>query len=307
MSDSNPRVRLPVVSETNRPGCSAAVCPAGCTCAPPASAPSGPALVTRRSFLKGAAATAAGVITGSGILTSLASANEREEAILAPSWMRTDYAPPPIPGVAFAMAIDITRCIGCRKCAYACAQENNVGRDSGFHWIELHRMERGSLDLELSDTRYREAGDARFWYLAVGCQQCENPPCVLACPVQATWREPDGIVLIDYRKCIGCRYCMINCPYAARHFNWKRPVVPRQERNENVPLRQLGVVEKCTFCVHRTRRGRLPACVEACPVGARIFGDLNDPKSPVSRVLARKSTIVLREDLGTRPRVFYVG
>ena len=121
------------------------------------------------------------------------------------------------------------------------------------------------------------------FYMPIACMQCEKPPCVKVCPVRTTYREPDGIVVIDYNWCIGCRKCMDACPYWARRFNWSTPNLPKEEMNPvthylgNRP-RMRGVVEKCTWCVQRTRQGRYPACVEVCPVGARKFGNLLDPE-----------------------------
>lgn len=263
-------------------------------------------LPTRRSFLR-ACGVAAGAVLGArlGGLELLPAAAAR--TALAPRTRPLPYAPAVSAGARPAMVIDVVKCIGCRKCAHACVRENSVGRGSGFAWISLHRMQRGSFDIAHSTVDYSEAADPRWWYLPAACMQCENPPCVLACPVNATWREPDGIVLVDYERCTGCRYCIVNCPYGARHFNWRRPVVPPAERNPQVPVRPIGVVEKCTFCVHRTRRGLQPACVDACPVGARSFGDLADPASNVSYLLGHRFTVRLKEDLGTEPRVYYVG
>ncbi len=269
--------------------------------APRLSGPRGP----RRRFLRLAGLATAAALAGPTGLRLLARASGGGE--LPPSSLRTSYAPYPAPGARFAMVIDVKKCIGCRRCAYACRSENNVGRDSGFAWIQLHRMERGSIELEGSVTDYTRAAEPNHWYLPAACMQCENPPCVQACPVRATWREPDGIVLIDYDKCTGCRYCIVHCPYGARHFNWKRPNVPEAELNPAVPLRPIGVVEKCTFCVHRTRKGGTTACVEACPVGARSFGDLNDSKSGVNYRIRTRMSVRLKEQLGTRPRLYYVG
>ena len=140
------------------------------------------------------------------------------------------------------------------------------------------------------------------FYMPVQCQQCENPPCVKVCPVQATWKEPDGIVVIDYDWCIGCRYCMAACPYGARHFNWAEPDLPKEELNPDTHYlgnrpRPKGVVEKCTFCIQRTREGRYPACVEICPVGARKFGNLLDPDSEIRHVMETKRVFIFKEDL----------
>jgi molybdopterin-containing oxidoreductase family iron-sulfur binding subunit len=140
--------------------------------------------------------------------------------------------------------------------------------------------------------------------------QCDDPPCVKACPTKATWKEEDGIVVIDYDWCIGCRYCMSACPYWARHFNWTEPQIPAAEVNPHTNYlgnrpRPRGVVEKCHFCTQRTRKGRQPACQEACPTGARIFGNLLDPHSEIRYVLANKKVFRLKEELGTEPKFWY--
>jgi molybdopterin-containing oxidoreductase family iron-sulfur binding subunit len=208
----------------------------------------------------------------------------------------------------WAMVIDVDACVGCRKCVYACVRENNIGRTSGFTYIQVLEMEPGSTELELSTLDYEEGGKPDKWYLPVQCMHCAKPTCVYGCPVKATWREPDGIVVIDYDKCIACRNCMITCPYGARHFNWVEPEVPEEEINPTVPLHEKhGVVEKCTFCVQRTRNGKTTACVEACPVGARKFGDLNDPDSEVSKIISTRRTFRLKEELGSEPMIWYVG
>jgi molybdopterin-containing oxidoreductase family iron-sulfur binding subunit len=218
---------------------------------------------------------------------------------------------PPQEGVSFGYALNLSVCIGCRKCAEACHQENNHDRRSGNSYIRVLEMEQGSMDLEHGNAFYDHPVPAQGkYYLPVQCQQCDNAPCVKVCPVQATWKEPDGVVVVDYNWCIGCRYCEAACPYHARRFNWTKPEIPADEINPDQGylsnrIRPQGVVEKCTFCLHRTRAGRLPACLEACPTGARVFGNLLDPKSPIRWVLENKRVFVLKEELGTRPRFFY--
>ncbi len=217
------------------------------------------------------------------------------------------YADPP-GNEKWAMVIDVKACVGCRKCVNACVKENNIGRNSGFTYIQVLEMEPGSTDLETGVLDYAEGGRPDKWYFPIQCMHCAKPTCVYGCPVKATWKEPDGIVVIDYDKCIACRNCMITCPYFARHFNWVDPEVPKNEINPKVPLEEkAGVVEKCTFCVQRTRNGMVTKCTEVCPVGARKFGDLNDPNSEVSTLLATRRVFRLKEEMGTEPMIWYVG
>lgn len=217
----------------------------------------------------------------------------------------------PTPGVELGYALNLSVCIGCRKCAEACHVENNHDRTTNNSYIRVLEMEQGSFDLEKGNTTYDHAVPSPGkYYLPVQCQQCDNAPCVKVCPVQATWKESDGIVVVDYNWCIGCRYCEAACPYHARRFNWTKPEIPAEEINATQSylsnrVRPQGVVEKCTFCLHRTRKGLLPACLEACPTGARVFGNLLDPNSEIRWVLAHKRVYVLKEELGTRPRFFY--
>ena len=222
-----------------------------------------------------------------------------------------DYKP--MDGVEFRYCLNLTRCIGCRKCVHACVAENNQSRNPEIQYIRVLKMPHGSLDLEKGDHNYspESVPEKGFFYMPVQCQQCENPPCVKVCPVKATWQEKDGITVIDYDWCIGCRYCEAACPYFARRFNWTKPGIPRERLNPdmsylgNRPRRQ-GVMEKCHFCIQRTRAGRYPACVEVCPAGARKFGNVLDPESEVSYILRTKRVFIqLKEEVGTSPRFFY--
>jgi Fe-S-cluster-containing dehydrogenase component len=218
-----------------------------------------------------------------------------------------------IPGVVFGYALDLSRCIGCRRCVYACVEENNQSRDPQVHWIRVMAMDKDKgVDFAHANAYYDAElvpEDGKF-YVPVACQQCENPPCAKVCPTGATWKEPDGIVVIDYDWCIGCRCCMAACPYGARHFNWSEPKIPPGELNPDMHVlgnrpRPKGVVEKCTFCIQRTRAGRYPACVEVCPVGARKFGNLLDPDSEIRYIIEHKRVLVLKEELNTVPKFFY--
>lgn len=204
------------------------------------------------------------------------------------------------------MIINLDECIGCGYCMRACQAVNDVP-DDDMRWniVFPERTENG-ID----------------FYMNRPCQHCQEAPCVRVCPVGATWVRPDGIVAMDYDRCIGCRYCEVACPYDVRRFNWETPAGENPYQpvwgEAEVDRRPRGVVEKCTFCVHRIDRGLeqglkpgidaavTPACVEACPVSARIFGDLNDSASPVSQYLQNNDTFRLREDWGTQPHVHYV-
>jgi molybdopterin-containing oxidoreductase family iron-sulfur binding subunit len=219
---------------------------------------------------------------------------------------------PPLKNVVYGYALNLSKCKGTRRCVEACVAENNQSRDSEIQYIRVLELNTGKLNLNESDHYYDGKTVPRKdkWYLPIQCMQCENPPCVKACPVEATWKEPDGITVIDYDWCIGCRYCQTACPYGARHFNWNEPVIPAQQINPDTHYlgnrpRRRGVMEKCTFCIQRTRKGRQPACLEACPTGARVFGNLLDPKSDIRYVLENKTVFRLKEELGAEPKFWY--
>lgn len=202
----------------------------------------------------------------------------------------------------YGFAIDTKRCIGCHTCSTACRIENNL--PNGVWWNRA--LTEGGSEM---DTPAGEFPEATMSYLTVACQHCENPACVKVCPVGATYKDPEtGVVRQDYDKCIGCRMCMAACPYNARTFNWNEPVraTGAAYGDARVPERSRGVMEKCTLCKERTDEGEVPMCVHCCPGDARIFGDLDDPDSAVSRLRREGSAEVLLEDKGTRPQVFYV-
>ncbi len=205
----------------------------------------------------------------------------------------------------WAMVIDQAKCTGCEQCSFACHANNDVNPSMDLNTV----LNAGEVNGEPV-------------YLSRPCMQCENAPCVEVCFVGASYYRDDGIVMVDYDKCIGCRYCMVACPYEARAFNWEaftgeNPYVPEWGEPE-VDRRPRGVPEKCSFCYQRIDRGMslgltpgvdsaaTPACVVACPTGSRIFGDLNDPNSNVSVALKNHPSYRLRESLGTKPRVYYL-
>ena len=222
----------------------------------------------------------------------------------------------PLDGVEFAYALNLTRCIGCRKCAHACLAENNQSRDDAddieMSYIRVLEMQKGAINLETSSVYYdpQSVPQKDKYYMPVQCQQCVQAPCTKVCPVQATWQEKDGVVVVDYNWCIGCRYCMAACPYDARRFNYKKPTLKPDRINPTQGylsnrIRPKGVVEKCTFCLQRTRAGKYPACLEVCPTGARMFGNLLDPDSEINYILNNKRVYILKEEIGTQPRFYY--
>jgi len=220
------------------------------------------------------------------------------------------------------MVIDLDRCTACQACVVACKVENNVPptgvleADQGrsIAWMRLVHMHLGEHGKE----------GAGGELIPLPCMHCENPPCVKVCPATATMTDDEGLVAQIYPRCIGCRYCTTACPYTVRYFNWRKidwPSPMEQALSPDVSLRPKGVVEKCTFCHHRLQRAReraryedrdleegeyTPACVETCPAGAMVFGDLDDPRGEVARLAESPRAFRLMEELGTRPKVIYL-
>ncbi len=212
-------------------------------------------------------------------------------------------------GIRRAMVVDLTKCLeekDCKLCTEACHRVHNVPNlgdpkhEVKWIWQEPFRdafPDEGAPHVDEALTS-RPA--------LVFCNHCDNPPCARVCPTEATWRRPDGIVMMDWHRCIGCRYCMAACPYGSRSFNWEDPRPYVKELNRDFPTRTKGVVEKCTFCDERLARGEAPACVAACKEKAMTFGDLNDPDSEVRRLLRTRFALRRRPGLGTQPEVYYL-
>lgn len=179
-------------------------------------------------------------------------------------------------GKKYGMLIDSSRCFNCKACIIACQAENNVPLGKRRCWVEESPL-RG---------KYPNLGQD---YEPNQCNHCDNPHCQRVCPTGATYTNEDGIVLVDYKKCIGCRFCMLACPYGARYVDEER-----------------GVNDKCTYCVQRIYRGEQPACLETCPGKVRTFGDLNDPESEISKKIAANKTRVKHPEAGTKPRLYYI-
>lgn len=233
----------------------------------------------------------------------------------------------------YAFVINLERCMGCNACVEACKVENNTGQN--IRWMHVFRTETG------------EYPNSNWAFMPRPCMHCDNPPCTKVCPVGARFKREDGFVLTDFNRCIGCRYCEVACPYGVNYFNWKPPAenqyfdwknaegskvfgsgtLPDSVRGSIPPYQNpdhsrlygndkrlvsggghyVGVMEKCTWCVHRVEKGLQPACVANCPVKTLYFGDLDDPKSEVSILLNRKKATRLLEELGTHPKTYYIG
>jgi len=196
----------------------------------------------------------------------------------------------------YGMAIDLKKCVGCMACTIACKTTNHTR--PGIFWNVVKDLEVGKYP------------SVRRYFLPILCMHCENATCIEVCPTRASYRRDDGIVVIDYDKCVGCKACIENCPYGARYFN-ENPdgyFGDQLTISEKIGYEQhkLGVVEKCNFCITRLGQGKEPACVQTCVGKARYFGDLDDPKSEVSKRIKSKRGFQLHKECGTNPSVYYI-
>ena len=278
----------------------------------------------RRNFIKFGALTAGLTVVGGGLLKVFSGEKEPGEKVKvftsggkvyeADSNHLCEFRPPPvtneearkgIPNKKFVMVIDLAKCDGCKKCTEACQAMHYT--ESDREWIKVFKMQ----DAE---------AEAPF-YFPKPCFHCDNPPCTKVCPVNATFKRQDGIVLIDNERCIGCRSCIAACPYSTRFFNWSHPD-PKQSAalgktkyspEQSVP-RRMGTVEKCDFCPDMIRQGKMPACVSGCPMNVIYFGDQNEDAVTnaagvtvkLSQLLAENAGYRHLEELGTEPRVYYL-
>ena len=210
----------------------------------------------------------------------------------------------------WAMIVDLKKCREkkeCSLCISACHKAHNVpcigNKKDEVKWIWKDSFQ-NVFPEEMNDF---QAASEKCGPALLLCNHCDNPPCVSVCPTKATWkRESDGLVMMDWHRCIGCRYCMAACPYGSRSFNWRDPRPFISESTAAFPTRMKGVVEKCNFCEERLVIGKLPACVEACPAHALVFGDLRDSGSEARQLLRANHTIRRKPGLGTQPQVYYI-
>ncbi len=262
--------------------------------------------IKRRDFLKLAGLTLLGTaieegfreVTGKNKLS--ASTGER---YLAP--------PKRLKAKQWAMVIDIEKCKKYKdECDFACVKACNYAHNipdipppKEIKWIWPDTFEHAFPEYAENEYFIEKFEDAPVLLL---CNHCEHPPCVRVCPTEATFKRDDGIVMMDFHRCIGCRFCMAACPYGARSFNWFKSKEYLKHYNPEFPARGKGCVEKCLFCYEEIDQGKMPVCVEACPYGALIFGDLYDENSPVVKVLKKRKAIRRKEELTTGPSVFYL-
>jgi molybdopterin-containing oxidoreductase family iron-sulfur binding subunit len=259
----------------------------------------------RRKFVKLAGLTVVGLASGSP--SKIFGQDSTADTTMAPA---TTDAGRPLTARRWAMVVNVRECMkheDCHDCRKACDHVHNIpdfdNPKDEIKWIWKESFHHAFHD---SDHEFIEES-IKHAKLPVLCNHCDNPPCVGVCPTGATFqRESDGIVMMDWHRCIGCRYCVAGCPYGSRSFNWRDPRPFIKDIQPDFPTRMRGVVEKCTFCEERLAHGKLPACVESCKYGCLTFGDLEDPESKVRELLHDNYTIRRKPGLGTQPEIYYI-
>ena len=252
---------------------------------------------SRRTFLK---------LTGLSLLGL--SAKPAWDALAGNGNPKFVKGPEALKGKRWAMVVEMGKCReGCRDCLDACHRVHNVpdfkNSKDEIKWIWKEPLK---VVFPEQEHPYLEE-PLKEKPVMVLCNHCDNPPCVRVCPTQATFkRKEDGIVMMDYHRCIGCRFCVAGCPYGARSMNFRDPRPFIKEVNPEFPTRTKGVVEKCNFCVERLAQGLLPACMEACKEKALIFGDLENPQSKIREIVQGRVTLRRKPELGTHPQVYYL-
>ncbi len=202
----------------------------------------------------------------------------------------------------YGLVVDTRRCIGCQTCAMACKFENNLPKSVWWNQAK-------TVGGEHADTPEGAYPNLKMSFFTFSCQHCDNAPCAKVCPVGATYKREDGIVMQDTERCIGCRYCIAACPYeGVRNYNWDEPAysVSHAVGAKGVQQHHKGTVDKCSLCYHRVDEGLEPACVHDCPARARHFGDLNDPESEVSKLVATREHFQLLPEEGTHPGIYFL-
>ena len=262
---------------------------------------------SRRNFLKIAGVTALG-FTAEKFVDLHAQETTEKKLVKKPSVPNRNKTKDNVEKKErLAMVVDLRKCKdGCTKCIEACDKIHNIpdfGEEKdAIKWIWEEPYQGAFLDQE----NFYMKEEYRNKMVPVLCNNCNNPPCVEVCPTQATFQREDGIVMMDWHRCIGCRYCMAACPYGSRSFNWRDPRPFIKDINPDFPTRMRGVVEKCIFCEERLAEGLPPKCVEVCPEKALVFGNLNDPESDVRKLLKENFSVKRKPGLGTNPEVYYL-
>jgi tetrathionate reductase subunit B len=243
--------------------------------------------IERRQFIKLGLFSTAGILVGS--FFAFAKTEKDIEVNSYEDLLKFDWG----------YIVDTTRCIGCGSCVRACKVENDVPETYFRTWVErfeITKDEKVYVDspkgaIEGFDKDNAQPSDiVKAFFVPKLCNHCYDSPCTQVCPVGAAYHSPDGVVLIDKKHCVGCGYCVQACPYGCRYIDEEK-----------------GVADKCTLCYHRIHKGLAPACVNACPRNARIYGNLKDPNSAINKVLHQRRYGLLKPDLGTNPKCFYIG